>query len=256
MIPHALAEVASPEMVEIWMPRRRIELERSLWIHVMEAQETLTGGRLVTQYDIDAYVAVEGAIDWERIEEIERRTKHDIKAHLEAFNEMAGRERAHLGMTSADVIDNVYQIRIRDSAVLLADLLDLGPLNGAVRSYPFRGIKGAVGTQQDMVDLLGAEKAGELDRFVADQYGFLHLLTSVGQVYPRSIDLDIATQAFGGVALVCPSGPLLRVAAGYLGMLAEISHGQWNEGDVSGSVVRRVAWPGLFLALDAALVLT
>ncbi|MGH8912641.1 MAG: lyase family protein, partial [Acidimicrobiia bacterium] len=59
---------------------------------------------------------------------------------------------------------------------------------------PLRGIKGPVGTQQDQVELLGSgEAAAALDEAVAQALGFDGLAGSVGQVYPRSLDLDIVS---------------------------------------------------------------
>jgi adenylosuccinate lyase len=43
---------------------------------------------------------------------------------------------------------------------------------------------------------------------------------------------------------------LAVVARGFLAMIGELAGSQWNEGDVSCSVVRRVALPGAFLAVD------
>src|SRR5262249_16783644 len=43
---------------------------------------------------------------------------------------------------------------------------------------------------------------------------------------------------------------LAVVLRGHLSMVAELAGDQWNEGDVSCSVVRRVALPGAFLACD------
>jgi adenylosuccinate lyase len=43
---------------------------------------------------------------------------------------------------------------------------------------------------------------------------------------------------------------LVVVLRGYLHMVGELAGDQWNEGDVSCSVVRRVALPGAFFALD------
>src|SRR5690606_12369029 len=59
--------------------------------------------------------------------------------------------------------------------------------------YPLRGIKGPVGTAQDMLDLLGGdhERLADLERRVARHLGFDRVLTSVGQVYPRSLDHDV-----------------------------------------------------------------
>ena len=66
--------------------------------------------------------------------------------------------------------------------------------------YPLRGIKGPVGTQQDMLDLLGGRgrRSAELEAAVARHLGFDATLTNVGQVYPRSLDLDVGRGARAG----------------------------------------------------------
>ena len=68
----------------------------------------------------------------------------------------------------------------------LGDLLD---------AYPLRGLKGPVGTQQDLLDLFegDAERVVELERRVATHLGFTNVLDSVGQVYPRSLDFDVVS---------------------------------------------------------------
>jgi adenylosuccinate lyase len=156
--------------------------------------------------------------------------------------------------------------------------------------YPLRGIKGPVGTQQDMLDLLGdAAKVDQLEAAVAAHLGFDATLTNVGQVYPRSLDLDVVAalvQAGAGPASLATTirlmaglelategfqpgqvgssamphkmnsrsceriNGLLVVLRGHLSMVGELAGDQWNEGDVSCSVVRRVALPDAFLAAD------
>jgi adenylosuccinate lyase len=156
--------------------------------------------------------------------------------------------------------------------------------------YPLRGIKGPVGTQQDMLDLLGSpEKVAALEAAVAAHLGFDATLTNVGQVYPRSLDLDVVAalvQAGAGPASLATTirlmaglelategfqpgqvgssamphkmnsrsaeriNGLLVVLRGHLSMVGELAGDQWNEGDVSCSVVRRVALPDAFLAAD------
>ncbi|WP_370469416.1 adenylosuccinate lyase [Egicoccus halophilus] len=156
--------------------------------------------------------------------------------------------------------------------------------------YPLRGIKGPVGTQQDMLDLLGEpERLDELEVRVQQHLGFAARLDNVGQVYPRSLDLDVvaalvqvaagpsslattirlmagqelATEGFqpgqvGSSAMPhkmnsrsCERVNGLKVVLdGHLVMVAGLAGHQWNEGDVSDSVVRRVALPDAFFALD------
>ena len=157
--------------------------------------------------------------------------------------------------------------------------------------YPLRGIKGPVGTSQDMLDLLDgdAERLAELERRVAEHLGFDRVLTSVGQVYPRSLDLDVLSAVVQLVAAPSNLATTIRLMAGhelvtegfaegqvgssamphkmntrscervnglavvtrgYLSMVGELAGDQWNEGDVSDSVVRRVALPDAFFAAD------
>jgi adenylosuccinate lyase len=157
--------------------------------------------------------------------------------------------------------------------------------------YPLRGIKGPMGTAQDMLDLLGGDgaKLAELERRVASHLGFSAVLTSVGQVYPRSLDfeavsslvqlvaapsnlattirlmagLELVTEGFKEGQVGSSAMPhkmnsrscervngLAVVLRGYLSMIGELAGDQWNEGDVSDSVVRRVALPDAFFAAD------
>jgi adenylosuccinate lyase len=160
--------------------------------------------------------------------------------------------------------------------------------------YPLRGIKGPVGTGQDMLDLLGGspDKLATLEARVAEHLGFDHVLTSVGQVYPRSLDYDVLTALAQLAAAPASLATTIRLMAGqelvtegfrpgqvgssamphkmntrscervnglavllrgYASMVGELAGNQWNEGDVSCSVVRRVALPDSFFALDGLL---
>ena len=74
-------------------------------------------------------------------------------------------------------------------------LMALERLDDLLARYPLRGIKGPMGTSQDMLDLLGgdADKLADLEQRVARHLGFERVLTSVGQVYPRSLDFDVVS---------------------------------------------------------------
>jgi len=174
-------------------------------------------------------------------------------------------------------------------------LLAYQRISSLLERYPLRGIKGPVGTGQDMLDLLGSSEAlAALEaQVVAEVAGEgTPVLTSVGQIYPRSLDFEVvstlvqlaagpaslattirlmagaelATEGFqpgqvGSSAMphkmnarscerVCGLAVILR---GYASMTAELAGAQWNEGDVFCSVVRRVALPDAFYAIDGLL---
>ena len=159
--------------------------------------------------------------------------------------------------------------------------------------YPMRGIKGPVGTAQDSIDLLGSTEAHQkLESAIAAELGFNRVLDSTGQVYPRSLDYDVVTtlvqiaaspsslatsiRLMAGAELVTEGfkagqvgssamphkmntrscervNGLTVILRGFASMVSELAGNQWNEGDVSCSVVRRVALPDAFYAIDGLL---
>ncbi|MFD4293393.1 adenylosuccinate lyase [Rhodococcus sp. NPDC058505] len=196
---------------------------------------------------------------------------------------MAGR--SHNVAAQATTLGKRFASAADELLVALTRLRDL------IDRYPLRGIKGPMGTAQDMLDLLGgdAEKLDALEAKVAEHLGFAHVLTSVGQVYPRSLDHDVlsalvqvgagpssfahtirlmaghelVTEGFQPGQVGSSAMPhkmntrscervngLQVVLRGYASMAAELAGAQWNEGDVFCSVVRRVALPDAFFAID------
>ncbi|WP_434742383.1 adenylosuccinate lyase [Micromonospora sp. SH-82] len=335
-IPNVLANrYASPDMLALWSPQEKVKMERRLWIAVLRAQADL--GVTVPDGVIEAYERVVDDVDLASIAERERVTRHDVKARIEEFSDLAGHEHVHKGMTSRDLTENVEQLQIRASLELVRDrvvatLVQLSRLavehsdlvvtgrshNVAAQAttlgkrfasaaeelliayerlvdliewYPLRGIKGPVGTAADQLDLFDgdADKVAELERRVARHLGFSRTLDSVGQVYPRSIDLavisalaqvaaapsslattirlmvgqELATEGFKPGQVGSSAMPhkmntrsservngFAVIIRGYLSMVGELAGDQWNEGDVSCSVVRRVALPDAFFAAD------
>ena len=167
-------------------------------------------------------------------------------------------------------------------------------LENLITDYPLRGIKGPVGTSQDLLDLFENDqsKIDQLENKVAKLLGFENIFTSVGQIYPRSLDFDVVSTLFGlssapsslalsirlmaGHDLVTEGfkdgqvgssamphkmntrsceriNGLHSVLKGFLSMTSDLAGNQWNEGDVSCSVVRRVSLPGAFYAIDGLL---
>ena len=285
---------------------------------------------------IEAYQSVLDQVDLASIAARERKTRHDVKARIEEFAELAGHEHIHKAMTSRDLTENVEQLQIRASLELIRDrvvaaltrlaarameydttvmvgrshnvaaqattlgkrfataaeelLLAYERIEDLLERYPLRGIKGPVGTSADQLDLLGdPDKVASLEVAVARHLGFTRVLHSVGQVYPRSLDLDavvrlgpvgggpiilaltirlmagqeLVTEGFQPGQVGSSAMPhkmntrscervngLAVVLRGYQSMVGELAGGQWNEGDVSCSVVRRVALPDAFFAAD------
>jgi adenylosuccinate lyase len=328
------ARYASEEMARLWSTEHKVVLERRLWLAVLRAQREL--GVDVPDGVVEAYESVVERVDLGSIAARERVTRHDVKARIEEFSDLAGHEHVHKGMTSRDLTENVEQLQVRDALVLVRSrmvttlcrlaehaaaqattvitgrshnvpaqattlgkrfanagqelLVALRRVDELIARYPLRGIKGPVGTQQDMLDLLGTpEKVVALEQAVARHLGFDAWLDNVGQVYPRSLDLDVVAalvQAAAGPASLATTIRLMAgqelvtegfkegqvgssamphkmnsrscervcgfnaILGGHLAMVTALSGGQWNEGDVSDSVVRRVALPDAFLALD------
>src|SRR5699024_5725825 len=82
--------------------------------------------------------------------------------------------------------------------------------------YPLRGIKGPVGTAQDMLDLLDgdAAKLAALESRIAEHLGFSRLLDSVGQVYPRTLDFDVISAYLEVAAAPSSLATTIRLMAG------------------------------------------
>jgi len=338
-IANVLAErYASPAMKAIWSQHGRVSLERDFWIAVMKAQRDL--GVPIPAEAIKDYEKVKDQIDLAAIAKRERVTLHDVKARIEEFSELAGRQFIHLGLTSRDLTENVEQLQVfrslklvqfKSAAALLAlaaqagahrDLMITGRthnvpaqpttfgkrlamfgqelliafnrLEDLLTRYPVRGLKGAVGTQLDQLTLLGGDsgKVDQLETRVLRHLGFRASFHAVGQVYPRSLDFEVvsALHQLGAAAASCATTLRLMAGAGlltegfqagqvgssamphkvnarncericgfstilsgYVTMTGALAGHQWNEGDVSCSVVRRVALPDAFFALDGLL---
>ncbi|MYH95867.1 MAG: adenylosuccinate lyase [Acidimicrobiia bacterium] len=173
----------------------------------------------------------------------------------------------------------------------LAALERIDDLLGRYRLRGLKGPVGTQQDQLDL--FLGDEsKAAELEQRMAASLGFASVMGSVGQVYPRSLDYDVVSalvqassapanlartiRLMAGHGLISEGfqagqvgssampgkrnartseriGGLSAVVRGFADMVSSLVGDQWNEGDVSCSVVRRVALPGAFLALDGQL---
>jgi adenylosuccinate lyase len=335
-IPNVLAErYASQAIRNIWSAEGRIVLEREFWIAVMKAQKEL--GLDIPQEAIDAYESVKDQVNLQSIMDRERVTRHDVKARIEEFCDLAGHQHIHKGMTSRDLTENVEQLQVYRSLLILRDksiatlakldsraqqwqgllitarthnvaaqpttfgkriamfgeelLGALGSLNHLTETYTVRGLKGAVGTQMDQISLFEGDidKVNALESNICKHLGIPEVYDNVGQVYPRSLDLrtvsvltdlasgpssfsrtlrlmaghETASEGFAKGQTGSSAMPhkmnsrscervngFQTILKGYLTMATGLAGDQWNEGDVSCSVVRRVMLPDAFYACD------
>jgi adenylosuccinate lyase len=164
-------------------------------------------------------------------------------------------------------------------------------LTELIARLPLRGIKGPVGTSQDALDAMGRNFA-QFEKSIAEEFGFKNTWTSVGQIYPRSVDFEVVSKLLqiasspssmattirlmAGSGLVSEGFKVGQVGSsamphkmnsrsseringmmvllrGYNTMAADLAGDQWNEGDVSCSIVRRVVIPDSFYVLDGLL---
>jgi adenylosuccinate lyase len=131
-----------------------------------------------------------------------------------------------------------------------------------------------------------------LEKSIAEEFGFENTWASVGQIYPRSVDFEVVSKLLQIAASPSSMATTIRLMAGsglvsegfkagqvgssamphkmnsrsseringmmvllrgYNTMAADLAGDQWNEGDVSCSVVRRVVIPDAFYVLDGLL---
>jgi adenylosuccinate lyase len=326
---------ATKEMVAIFDPVNKIINERKFWITILKLQHK--AGLPITDSDIKAYEEVIEKVDLASIDKREMKTRHDVKARIEEFNDLAGVEKIHIGLTSRDLTENIELIQIKAALELIEyrTLQTLFLLNEKITKYektymvgrshnvaaqvttlgkrfatcaeellfahtalkeliarlPLRGIKGPVGTSQDALDALGEDFA-QLEKSIAEEFGFENTWASVGQIYPRSVDFEVVSKLLQIASAPSSMATTIRLMAGsglvsegfksgqvgssamphkmnsrsseringmmvllrgYNTMAADLAGDQWNEGDVSCSVVRRVVIPDSFYVLDGLL---
>ena len=164
-------------------------------------------------------------------------------------------------------------------------------LKELIARLPLRGIKGPVGTSQDALDAMGKDFV-QLEKSIAEEFGFENTWASVGQIYPRSVDFEVVSKLLQIASAPSSMATTIRLMAGgglvsegfkagqvgssamphkmnsrsseringmmvllrgYNTMAADLAGDQWNEGDVSCSIVRRIVIPDSFYVLDGLL---
>jgi len=172
-------------------------------------------------------------------------------------------------------------------------LFSFASLEELLNRLPLKGLKGPVGSGADGISALGSAKdLAKMEEVIAKEFGFDNTLTSVGQIYPRSIDFEVVAKLLQIASAPSSMATTIRLMAGsalasegfkagqvgssamphkmnsrsseringmmvllrgYTTMAADLAGDQWNEGDVSCSVVRRVVIPDSFYVADGLL---
>jgi adenylosuccinate lyase len=172
-------------------------------------------------------------------------------------------------------------------------LFSLTALEELINRLPLRGLKGPVGSGADGISAFGSAKdLAKMEEAISKEFGFKNTLSSVGQIYPRSIDFEVVSKLLQIASAPSSMATTIRLMAGsslasegfkagqvgssamphkmnsrsseringmmvllrgYTTMAADLAGDQWNEGDVSCSVVRRVVIPDSFYVADGLL---
>ena len=202
-------------------------------------------------------------------------------------------EKTYIAGRSHNVPAQVTTLGKRFASCAQELIFALSSLEELISRLPLRGLKGPVGTGADQISALGSAKdLAKLEEQIAENFGFENTLTSVGQIYPRSIDFEVVSKLLQIAAAPSSFATTIRLMAGsklasegfkagqvgssamphkmnsrsseringmmvllrgYTTMAADLAGDQWNEGDVSCSVVRRVVIADSFFVIDGLL---
>ena len=202
-------------------------------------------------------------------------------------------EKTYIAGRSHNVPAQVTTLGKRFASCAQELIFSLSSLEELISRLPLRGLKGPVGTGADQISALGSAKdLAKIEEQIAENFGFENTLTSVGQIYPRSIDFEVVSKLLQIASAPSSFATTIRLMAGsklasegfkagqvgssamphkmnsrsseringmmvllrgYTTMAADLAGDQWNEGDVSCSVVRRVVIADSLFVIDGLL---
>lgn len=111
-----------PEMTALWSEQAQFEA----WLEVeLAACAAWSELGVIPKADVDTLYA-KASFDIDRIHEIEESTRHDVVAFTRAVSETLGDERKwiHYGLTSSDVVDTAWSVRLKKANALILEALD------------------------------------------------------------------------------------------------------------------------------------
>jgi len=118
-----LERYTRPPMNRLWSQERKLEA----WLEVeIAALEGWADEGTVPRETVEA-VRREAEVDVERVREIEKVTRHDVAAFVQSIEEAVGPEHGrwvHFGLTSSDILDTAFALRLREAADILLEDVD------------------------------------------------------------------------------------------------------------------------------------
>lgn len=96
-------------------------------------------------------------------------------------------------------------------------LLAIKKIDSFYKNYPFRGIKGAIGTQNDLLALFkkDVQKLEAFEKAVLKNFGIDNTYSTPGQIYPRVLDFEVVSHFVGLMSALCNFATNVRLMAGH-----------------------------------------
>ena len=110
------------EVAQIWEPMNKFKIWLDIEIYAAEAMEKYK----IIPRGVAAKVRKKSKINIKRIDDIEKKTKHDVIAFLTSIAEKVGPEAKYLhqGMTSSDVLDTCFNLQLKQAGKILIQDID------------------------------------------------------------------------------------------------------------------------------------
>ena len=110
------------EMAQIWEPMNKFKIWLDIEIYAAQAMEKYK----IIPRGVAAKVRKKSKINIKRIDDIEKKTKHDVIAFLTSIAEKVGPEAKYLhqGMTSSDILDTCFNLQLKQAGKILIQDID------------------------------------------------------------------------------------------------------------------------------------
>jgi len=110
------------EVAQIWEPMNKFKIWLDIEIYAAQAMEKYK----IIPRGVAAKVRKKSKINIKRIDDIEKKTKHDVIAFLTSIAEKVGPEAKYLhqGMTSSDVLDTCFNLQLKQAGKILIQDID------------------------------------------------------------------------------------------------------------------------------------